>query len=80
MTNIYKEIADKYNLPIEVIKTAYEYYYSFIREKISELPLKGSIEDLDNIKTSFNIPSIGKLYCNKNKLNKIKDVYDRSCK
>lgn len=70
---MYKEIADKLNLPIDVVKIAYESFYSFIRDTIKNIPIKDSKEDLDNIKTSFNIPSIGKLYLNKNKLEKIKN-------
>lgn len=79
MIDIYKEVAQHLNLPIEVVKIAYESFYQFIRETTKELPLK-QIDDIYDLKTSFNIPSIGKLYCNEKKFKKIKDVYDRSCK
>jgi hypothetical protein len=71
MNNIYKEVSNKTSLPIEVVKIIYESYFNFIRKTISELSIE-EIDNINNYKTSFNIPSIGKLYCNKNKLYKIK--------
>jgi hypothetical protein len=80
MKKIYKETSEHLNLPIEVVKAAYESFYKFIRETIKEIPLKDSDINIKDLKTSFNIPSIGKLYCNEKKLEKIKSKYDKSCR
>lgn len=80
MKKIYKETSEHLGLPIEVVKVAYESFYKFIRETIKEMPLKDSDINIKDLKTSFNIPSIGKLYCNEKKLEKIKNGYDKSCR
>lgn len=65
----YKEIidktAEKFNLPEEVIKLAYESYWEFIRMTIKELPLKEELleSDFSQLRTNFNIPTLGKLTC-----------------
>lgn len=68
MNNIYKQVSEELNLPIEYVKQAYESFYKYIRIKISELDINNINEDTQ---VNFNIPSLGKLYCNKNKLKKI---------
>jgi hypothetical protein len=80
MKKIYKETSEHFGLPVEVVKAAYESFYKFIRETIKEIPLKDSDINIKDLKTSFNIPSIGKLYCNEKKLEKIKSKYDKSCR
>lgn len=80
MKELYKETSEHLDLPIEVVKAAYESFYKFIRETIKEIPLKDFDTDIKDLKTSFNIPSIGKLYCNEKKLEKIKNSYDKSCR
>lgn len=80
MKELYKETSEHLDLPIEVVKAAYESFYKFIRETIKEIPLKDSDTDIKDLKTSFNIPFIGKLYCNEKKLEKIKNSYDKSCR
>lgn len=72
MNNIYIEISNKLNLPIEVVKLAYISYFEFIRKSISELPTL-NVENFKNYRTSFNIPSIGKLYYNEKQLKKIQE-------
>lgn len=58
-------VADKLKLPVEVVRKAYESYWLFVRETISELPLKSELseEEFNELRTNFNIPSIGKLSC-----------------
>lgn len=47
------------------MKKAYESYWLFIRENIKALPLKEDLseEEFKELKTNFNIPSLGKLTC-----------------
>ena len=65
MYSIYKEVADKMNIPVEVVEFAYKSYWKFIRKTIQELPLKEDLseEEFAKLKTNFNIVSLGKLSC-----------------
>lgn len=71
------EVSNKLNLPLEVVKEAYESYWKFMRSLIVELPLKEDIseEEFNKLRTNFNIPSIGKLYCTYPRYKAIRDRY-----
>ena len=77
----YKEtidyVANKLELPQEVVKEAYESYWKFIRQIISELPLKDELseEEFNKLRTNFNVPSLGKLSCTCARCKAIKDRY-----
>lgn len=60
---ILKRVSEELNLPLEVVKEAYESYWLFIRQSITDLPLKEDLseEDFNKLKSNFNIPSIGKM-------------------
>lgn len=60
---ILKKVAIELNLPVEVVKLAYESYWLFIRQSITDLPLKEDLseEDFNKLRSNFNIPSIGKM-------------------
>lgn len=62
---ILKKVAIELNLPVEVVKLAYESHWAFIREIITSLPLKEPLneKDFSKLGTNFNIPSLGKLAC-----------------
>lgn len=68
MNNIYRQVSEELGIPIQDVKRAYESYFMYIRYIISNLDLN----NLDNNKVNFNIPSLGKLYFNENKFNKLK--------
>lgn len=70
-------VANKLELPREVVKEAYESYWKYIRCTISELPLKDDLseEEFNKLRTNFNIPSIGKLSCIYPRYKAIKDRY-----
>lgn len=74
MYNIYKEVAEKMNIPVEVVEFAYKSYWKFIRKTIQELPLKEDLseEEFAKLKTNFNIVSLGKLTCNYDRYKRIK--------
>lgn len=65
MKNLYKEVAEELNIPVEVVELAYKTYWKFIRKTIQELPLKEDLseEEFAKLKTNFNIVSLGKLAC-----------------
>lgn len=64
-TNIYKKVAKDFNLDSEEVEKLYKELWNFIKEKIENLPLKETLteEEFNKLRTSFNIPSLGKLYC-----------------
>lgn len=70
----YQEIVNKVAMNTgkspEVVKEVYNSFWRFIREKIQDLPLKGEIseEEFNKLRTNFNIPSLGKLHLDYNRL------------
>lgn len=72
--DIFVKVSKDLNIPTDTVKLAYKTYWQFIREHISELPLKECTEEqLEDMKCCFYLPYIGKLYCNK-------DTFQRSQK
>lgn len=64
-TEVYEEVAKELNIPIETVYKTYRAFWKFIRNSIELLPIKGDTteEEFNQLKTNFNIPSIGKLNC-----------------
>ena len=58
-----KQVSIELGLPPQVVKEAYESYWTFIRNNIKALPLKEDLskEEFDKLRTNFNVPSIGKM-------------------
>lgn len=83
-----KQVSIELGLPPQVVKEAYESFWTFIRNNIKALPLKEDLskEEFDKLRTNFNVPSIGKLSCTYDRfigikkrlkyLNKLKDDYN----
>ena len=75
---LFQEVIEKVSiekgLPKEVVLVAYRSYWEFIKKTIQELNLKEDIteEEFNQLRTNFNIPSIGKLYITWDKLIKVK--------
>ena len=75
MTNLYedifKQVSEDLNIPVDTVRLAYKTYWKFIKEHISELPLKECTEEqLEDMKCCFYLPYICKLYCNKDTFKK----------
>lgn len=70
-------VANKLELPKEVVKEAYESYWKYIRCTISELPLKDDLseEEFNKLRVNFNIPSLGKLAVTWDRYKAIKSRY-----
>ena len=61
---VYSEVAKELNLPVDIVRGAYEGYWLFAREYIKSLPLKNpdlTEEEFVNLRASINFPSLGKL-------------------
>ena len=71
------QVSKELNLPFRVVDKAYRSYWKFIRQIISELPLKDELseEEFNRLRTNFNIPSIGKLSCTYARYKAMKDRY-----
>ena len=69
-----KEVADELNLSPSLVSKVYNSFWLFVRKSIIDLPLKEDLtkEEFDKLRTNFNIPNIGKLYCNYNRWKSIK--------
>lgn len=73
-----KQLSIELELPIQVVKEAYESYWTYIRESIKALPLKENLneEEFNKLRTNFNIPSIGKLSCTYSRMCGIKKRFN----
>ena len=62
---IFEQVSRETDIPEEVVKTAYNLFWKFVRETISALPLKDELteEEFMDLKCNFNVPSLGKLCC-----------------
>lgn len=62
-SEVIKQVSIELGLPPQVVKEAYESYWTFIRNNIKALPLKEDLskEEFDKLRTNFNVPSIGKM-------------------
>lgn len=62
---IYRAVSLETGIPEKVVKESYRLFWRFIRETISALPLKDDLteEQFRELRTSFNVPSLGKLVC-----------------
>ena len=73
-----KQVSIELGLPPQVVKEAYESYWTFIRNNIKALPLKEDLskEEFDTLRTNFNIPSIGKLSCTYDRMIGVKKRFE----
>lgn len=62
-SDIIKKVSEELNLPNDVVDRTYKSYWLFIKQHIQSLPLKENIteEEFNKLRTSINIPSLGKL-------------------
>lgn len=84
---IIEQVSKETCIPKETVDKIYKSFWTFIRETVQELPLKDDLteEEFNKLKTSFNIPSLGKLYCTyekylgmKSRLNYIKNIKEKN--
>lgn len=66
LKQITKQVSNDLDIPEEVVKLAYKSYWEFIRNTIKQINFKANLteEEFSKLKTNFNIPALGKLYCN----------------
>lgn len=65
----YQEIINKVSrdtgISSDIVDKTYKAFWKFIKDSIEALPLKDDLteEEFNTLRTNFNIPSLGKLYC-----------------
>lgn len=71
-------VSKELNIPKEVVNRAYKSYWEFIRSTIKSLPLKDDLseKEFEELRTNFNIPSLGKLVCTYDKILKLKRKFN----
>lgn len=64
-------------LPSEVVERVYRAYWLALKQVIQALPLKEDLtdEDFSKLRTSFNIPSLGKLYSSYDRVQGVKSRF-----
>ena len=75
---IIESVANELQLPVDLVRKTYKAYWQFVRDTIQQLPLKDDIseEQFKKIKTNFNIPSLGKLYCTRDRYLRVKQRFE----
>lgn len=71
-------IADALNMEPYMVYKVYKTFWKAVRDNINSLNLKDkdyTEEEFGSLKTNFNIPSLGKLYCTYQRYNKFKHKY-----
>lgn len=86
-SDIVDKVAEELNLPKELVDRTYKAYWASIRSSITALPLKDDLDEegFSQLRTNFNIPSLGKLSCTfdrytgiKKRLSLIKKIKDNA--
>lgn len=62
---IFERVSQETGIPEEVVTLAYRTFWRFVRDTITNLPLKEDLteEEFNKLRTCFNVPSLGKLVC-----------------
>lgn len=69
-----EQVSNELKIPIDVVKEAYLSYWKFVKSKIAELPLDEELSEdqFKELRTNFNVPSIGKLTCTYDRFLRVK--------
>ena len=78
-TKVLDQVSNKLNLPKDFVDKVYKSYWLSIKEHIQSLPLKDTKNEtvFNNLKININIPSIGKLYTTQERIQNIKENYNK---
>ena len=69
-----RKVSRKLSVDQKLVEQVYKSYWMFIKEHISSLPLRElSQEEYDSTVSNVNLPYLGKLYVDYNKLGKYKE-------
>ena len=76
-SDIIREASQELGLPEEYVSNAYKSFWEFIKDTIQNLPLNDDLDEqqFSQLRTNFNVPSLGKLNCIYDKYKVIKEKY-----
>ena len=76
--DVIKKVATEFQLPEEHVDKVYRSFWQYVRTNIENLPLDNELteEEFSQLRTNFNIPSLGKLNCIYDKYKVIKEKYN----
>lgn len=65
MQETIKRLSFELGIPKADILNAYKAFWKFIKETIASFPMKEELseEEFNKLRVNFNIPNLGKLYC-----------------
>ena len=74
LKRIIKLISIETKIPEATVEVAYRLYWKFVKDTFEVLPLKSieTEEEFNQLKTSINLPSLGKIYTTWDKVEKYK--------
>ena len=77
-SEIINQVSKELDIPVEVVDKAYRSSFEFIKNKIQSLPLKEDIseDEFSELRTNFNIPSLGKLVCTFDRMEGVKKRFN----
>ncbi len=76
-SEIINQVAKELNLEVSFVDKVYKAYWYSIRNTINKIPLNTDIneEEFSQLRTNFNIPSLGKLTCTFDSFLKLKERF-----
>ena len=73
-----RKVARNLSVDQKLVEQVYKSYWMFIKEHISSLPLRElSQEEYDSTVSNVNLPYLGKLYVNYNKLRNYQEAREK---
>ena len=75
--DIIDTVSKKVDLPPDKVDKIYKSFWKYIKVTIKELPLKEDLseEEFSQLRTNFNIPSLGKFSCTYDRMIGVKKRY-----
>ena len=74
---VIEKVSQELGLPKEYVDKVYRAYWKALRERIESIPIKDQpLEEIEKYPLSFNVPSLGKFFFNKEQLAIVKKLQD----
>lgn len=75
----YKAVSEELGIQKDIVKTVYLSYWKFIKNTIEELPLLNDLtmSEFNELRTNFNVTSLGKFSCTYDKYLSTKQRYNK---